>query len=50
MSNLGPLKAVNTLENSIISPKDIFWKCFPGLVIPENYTIKNVTTYKFLVT
>lgn len=50
MSYVLPLKAINTVENSIISQKDMFWKCFPGLVIPETYTIKNLTTYKFFIT
>ena len=40
MSSLGPLKVVNTLENSITPQKDTFWKCFPGLVTPESYIIK----------
>lgn len=50
MSYVLPLKAINTLENSIISQKGMFWKCFPGLVIPEIYTIKKLTIYKFFIT
>lgn len=50
MSDLGPLKAISTLENSIISQKDMFWNDFPGLVIQESYTIKNLTTYNFFIT
>lgn len=50
MSNLGPLKTVNTVENYIFSQKGMFWKYFPGLVIPESCTITNVTTSKFFIT